>query len=251
MSSEDLLEAILKAAGGLERFNKIDSIEVDLVVSGQLFHLKGHPGPYGHRRVSIVFEPKQLKLSYLNLDGKEDGLWWRWTPNMLWKESADGSVVESRKAPFTREAFKGHELFTLWDDLHLLYFSGYAMMNYLSTPFMFTWPGFTTKEIESHHENGQQWRVLEVTFPEEFDTHGPVQKFYFDDKFRLRRLDYAAEVIGRTRSTPAAHYCFDHREIDGLVFPMLRRVVSIPTGIENGGEISMSSRLELASRISI
>lgn len=34
-----------------------------------------------------------------------------------------------------------------WDDLHLLYFTGYAMWNYLCTPFFFTWPGFAVEEI--------------------------------------------------------------------------------------------------------
>jgi hypothetical protein len=37
----------------------------------------------------------------------------------------------------------------------------------------------------------------------------------------LRRLDYVTDVLGGV----AAHYCYDHVTIDGLVFPTLRRVV--------------------------
>src|SRR5258705_4783 len=41
------------------------------------------------------------------------------------------------------------------------------------------------------------------------------------DDFMLRRLDYVTDVLGGV----AAHYCYDHVTIDGLVFPTLRRVV--------------------------
>ena len=53
MSSQSLVDAVVTASGGLERFNKVESIEIDLVVSGWLFHLKGQPGPNGHKRLSI------------------------------------------------------------------------------------------------------------------------------------------------------------------------------------------------------
>jgi len=33
-----------------------------------------------------------------------------------------------------------------WDDLHLAYFSGYAMWNYLTTPFLFAMEGFEVEE---------------------------------------------------------------------------------------------------------
>ena len=42
-----------------------------------------------------------------------------------------------------------------------------------------------------------------------------------DGDFMLRRLDYVTDVLGGV----AAHYCYDHVTIDGLVFPTLRRVV--------------------------
>ena len=43
----------------------------------------------------------------------------------------------------------------------------------------------------------------------------------FNDDFMLRRLDYLTDVLGGV----AAHYCYDHVTIDGLIFPTLRRVV--------------------------
>jgi len=65
------------------------------------------------------------------------------------------------------------------------------------------------------------WRVLEVTYPDDVPAHTKVQQLYFDHDFMLRRLDYVTDVL----SGVAAHYCYDHVTIDGLIFPTLRRVV--------------------------
>ena len=107
---------------------------------------------------------------------------------------------------------------TPWDQLHRLYFTSYAMWNYLTTPFLLTQPGFECREIEPHQENGETWRCLQVNFPPDIPTHNKEQTFFFNDQGLLQRLDYVA--VG-----PVSHYCFDHTTFGGLVFPTLRRVV--------------------------
>jgi hypothetical protein len=128
-------------------------------------------------------------------------------------------VVEERSEP--RAAFAGHERSTPWDRLHLTYFIGYAIWNYLTAPFLFTRPGFTTRELEEHIENGETWRVVEVTYPDNVPAHTKVQKIYFDHSFMLKRLDYITDVLGGV----ATHYCYDPKTVDGIVIPTLRRVV--------------------------
>jgi len=61
-----------------------------------------------------------------------------------------------------------------------------------------------------------------VTFPTELHTHSRQQVFYFGADGLLRRQDYTAEEFGDRANS--AHYCFDHREFGGLVFPTRRRV---------------------------
>ena len=63
---------------------------------------------------------------------------------------------------------------------------------------------------------------LEVRFPDWLDTHSRRQIFYYDALRLLRRHDYVAEVIGRCAR--AAHFCAEHAEAGGLVFPTRRRV---------------------------
>jgi len=119
-----------------------------------------------------------------------------------------------------RASFADHVRSTQWTELQLAYFVGYAMHNYMTTPFCFTWPGFKTRELDEHRERGELWRVLEVTFPDDFATHSKVHKYYFDDRFMLQRIDYTADVLKGT----AVHYCFDHKEFGGIAVPTLRRI---------------------------
>jgi hypothetical protein len=111
-----------------------------------------------------------------------------------------------------------------WDALDLLYFVGYALWNYVLTPYYFAWPGMTTREIEPW----RGLRRLEVVYPPGFPTHAPTQIFYFDAAARQVRLDYTAEVFGRWAH--GAHLLLDHRVLGGLLVATHRRVHLIGPG---------------------
>lgn len=134
--------------------------------------------------------------------------------------TAIGERVELlRQAPFAsrldpRRSFDGLTAESSWDDpLRLGYFIGYAMWNYLTTPLLFTYPGVTSRELPD--------RRLEVTIPPSIATHTLTQVFYFDEDFRLTRIDYAVAVNG---NSPAAHFTSDYRTFDGLAIPTRREV---------------------------
>jgi hypothetical protein len=211
----ELLDAVIAAHGGLERWRAVRSIDVTFNFSGGLLELKGYPG---HRRPTVSVDVSVPRAVFQRLGGDPDDRW-IFTTDRVWIERRDGSIVEQRSDP--RAAFAGHERSTPWDRLHLTYFIGYAIWNYLTTPFLFVLPGFTAREVEPHVEGGETWRVLEVTYPDCIPAHTKVQKLYFDDRFMLKRLDYITDVLGGV----AAHYCYDPVTIDGVVLPTLRRVV--------------------------
>jgi len=104
---------------------------------------------------------------------------------------------------------------------HLGYFLGYAFWNYLTTPFLFTFPGVEGRGIEPWREAGQTWRRLAMLFPESVVTHNPRQVFYFDTDGLQRRMDYVTEILG---STLVAHYSSRHRSFGGVVLPTRRRI---------------------------
>src|SRR5215217_2146020 len=70
----------------------------------------------------------------------------------VWIQDHDGHIVEECVDP--RASFAGHVLKTRWDRLHMLYFTSYAMSNYLTIPLLFTLPGVDVLEIRTHKEHG-------------------------------------------------------------------------------------------------
>jgi hypothetical protein len=110
-----------------------------------------------------------------------------------------------------------------WDDLDALYFAGYAMWNYLNTPFLLVRDDVEVREGEQWWQEGETWRRLHATFPEGFHTHCREQTFYFDRDGLLRRHDYAPDVISPLAK--AVHMCHEHKKFDGFTFPT-RRVVT-------------------------
>ena len=139
-------------------------------------------------------------------------------PDLVAIDALNGKRLKQRANP--RDAFAGHTPATPWDDLHLAYFSGYAMWNYLNTPFMFALPGFATEEIGPWVEGRETWHRLKINFPESVATHSPEQVFYVDGNGLIARLDYLANVTG---GVPTAHYTSDYRDFDGIKIPTKRR----------------------------
>jgi hypothetical protein len=216
----ELLDLALTAHGGHDRWRRIHSLKARLSLTGALYKAKGFPD--GVPNVTMTVDAHRPSLSVAPY-GPPGGRGF-FTPDRVWIEDGAGKVVQERQHP--RDSFAGHVRETPWDQLHRLYFTSYAMWNYLTTPFLLTEPGFACAEGEPHQENGDTWRTLNVRFPQDVPTHnnfrpGGEQTFYFNQKGLLQRIDYFA--VGQ-----ASHYCFDPTEFDGFVFPTLRRVVSRP-----------------------
>ena len=210
-----LLELALQAHGGLDRWRQLQALDVRSSISGALFELKGFPEGLPGAAVRIdPARPNVTIIPYLIASARG-----RFTPDRAWIEDADGRTVDERSSP--RTSFDGHGLRTPWDQIQRLYFTGYAMWNYLTMPFLLASPGVVSGEVEPHRENGHVWRRLQVRFPPQLPTHCPEQTFYFDQAGRLQRLDYVLEIAGAT----VAHYCYDHAAVSGFVFPTLHRVV--------------------------
>ena len=99
-------------------------------------------------------------------------------------------------------------------------FHGYAIWNYLNTPFLFQLPGFKTEEIEPWDEPSERRRRLKVTFPDAVATHCPEQVFHVGGDGLISRVDYGAVVTGRI---PMAHYMSEYRDFDGVRIATKRR----------------------------
>jgi hypothetical protein len=208
-----LLELAIEAHGGLANWHKVRTVDLDFTIGGVLWQAKGLPEGL---RATAPVEPSQMQVRIVPFDGEATVGYF--TPRRVWVEDVNGFVVKERRD--ARASFTGHTLMTPWDELHELYFVGYALLNYLSSPFMLTYPGFECEEIEPHSENGETWRRLRVRFPADYPTHSREQTFYLNGQGLLKRMNYTVDII----QSSAAHYCLDHHHVGGIVVPTYRRV---------------------------
>ena len=220
-----LLDEVLEAHGGLERWRAARAIRARVRSGGLLLRTRTPGNRFADYQLTVeVHEPRAVMDPFPTTGQR--GIFEGGRARI---ETEDGDLVGSRDDPrpefFGRAGLRRN---LRWDALDSTYFAGYAMWNYLTTPLLLTREGVEVSEGDAWDEEGESWRRLEVGFPEGLDTHSSRQTFYFDAQGRLRRHDYVAEVVGRWAR--AAHYCADHAQAGGLVFPTRRWVRPIRPG---------------------
>ena len=210
----ELLSTAIKAHGGMDRWSTITSVEITASITGAIWHVKGKPDVLKNvlmtadtrsERLTTVF-PGQGKRSVFE-------------PDRIVIEGPDGTQAEARDDP--EASFAGQELDTPWDDIHVAYFSGEALWTYLNTPFLYARDDFATEEIASVEVDGETWRRLKVTFPDTVKSHTREQIFCFGTDGLLRRHDYTVDILG---GGTGLNYAANYQDIDGIIFPMTRRV---------------------------
>src|SRR4051794_22120071 len=222
MPSPALLEEVIGAHGG-DAYDRAAAIEVDLSCSGWAFVLKRQRGALERFTGTVTTGEPRVVLSPYPADGRRGIL----EGGNVRIEDDAGNVIAARENP--RACFRGRRNLW-WDDLDLLYFGAYALWGYINAPFVFRRPGFEVEETEPWEESsGESWRGLRVRYPGDVPAHSAEQLYYFGDDGLLRRNDYTAEVFGAWAK--ATHYCWDPRELSGVVVPTRRAAMPrLPNG---------------------
>jgi len=208
----DAVDGFFDAHGTLSRFRSLSTVELTVSVHGFLFTAK-RITPLHHARMTVDLREPLVALHEFPQPGHSAVLS---GADRVEIRDAAGTVLWSRDDP--RAQFSHFRRSLYWDALDFAYFSGYAMWNYLSLPFLLRRPGVTVETVE----NSAGITVVEARFPAGFPTHSTVQRFHFDASGLLRRHDYTADVVGKWAK--AAHLCTDYREFGGLWMPTRRRV---------------------------
>lgn len=209
-----LRESVLDAHGGLARWRRFSQIQATIVSGGKLFQLKGQAQDATPRRMTAALQRGWASLHPFGAADQQTDF----TAHRIAIEKLDGRMVSERMDP--RESFAGHQLGTPWDPLQRAYFNGYALWTYLNSPFLIALPGVSTTEVEVDDERSGRLRGLQVRFPAELATHGPVQEFYFGNDCLLCRHDYRVEIAG---GFAAIQYISGMVEVDGIMLPTTRR----------------------------
>jgi hypothetical protein len=211
----DLLETVLEAQGGLERWNQLNNVSARLIQGGVLWAVKGQAGVLDDVVVTASLHEERVSHRPFGAADRHSAF----TPERVAIETDDETVLEALDQP--RASFAGHTTETPWNTLQLAYFVGTAMWTYLTQPFTFALPGFQTSELEPWDEAGEQWRRLRVSWPSYLATHSTEQTLYLDDDGLLTRHDYDVEIMGGNQ---AAHYVSDYDEVAGIRLPTKHRI---------------------------
>ncbi len=211
----DLLHDGMDAHGGLKRWNEITSVQAQASITGGVWYLKGRPDVLKDIVITAETHHERLTMDFPGQDRRTI-----FTPQRIVVETAAGDLIEARDDPIAHFADQTAE--TPWDDIDVAYFSGEALWTYLTTPFLLACPGFVAEEdSEPWREDGEEWRRLEVTFPDTIASHTRKQRFYFGPDALLRRHDYTVDILG---GTAGANYACDYRAVDGIVVPTRRTI---------------------------
>jgi hypothetical protein len=210
----NLLNAVLDAHGGLDRWRQFSRVQATIVTGGGPWAVKGQPQDPLPRRMTVASDREWASLRPFGADDQKTAF----SPERVAIEKLDGRVVSERSNP--RRSFDGHEFATPWDPLQRAYFNGYALWTYLTTPFLLALEGVSVQEIAPVQDTGETWVGFQAHFPPEIESHSTVQEFYFDEDHLLRRHDYRVDVAG---AFPAVQYVSGIVEAEGIKFPSKRR----------------------------
>lgn len=210
----ELLNLAIKAHGGLDRWNKVKAIKVAASITGAIWYVKGRPDVL--KNVVLTAETRNERVT-VDFPGQDKRTVFE--PSRVVIERVNGTLIEARDDP--EKSFEGQQRETPWDDIHVTYFAGEALWTYLNTPFLYTHDGFTTEEIQSIQVEGETWRRLNVTFPDNVKSHTREQISGFGPDGLLRRHDYTVDILG---GAAGLNYASDYRDVDGIMVPTKRRV---------------------------
>ncbi|MCK1446699.1 MULTISPECIES: hypothetical protein [unclassified Bradyrhizobium] len=211
----DLLAFAIEAHGGLDRWNEFTKLRAEVSLSGAIWDFKQQTGALIDKVFEIKTHEEHLSITPFPAPGQRS----LFVPHRLVFETLDGKIVEARDNP--KSAFDGQIFADPWEKLHVAYFSSEALWTYLTSPFLYTYPGFESEEIEPWHENGEEWRRLRVTFPDHIESHTKTQITHFGSDGLMRRHDYTVDILG---GNSGANYTTNYRDFQGIMMPTTRRI---------------------------
>jgi hypothetical protein len=210
-----LLDDAIDASGGMARWNGLSRFTLHLSVAGTLFSSTGHASEF--KDVTAEGSTRTQSVRFTGINGGEHS--GSFQPDAITIESLEGEILRTWRNPSLAFTETGSP--TLADELHLVFFCGVAIWNYLTNPFLLAHPDVVVEELPPWQENNESWRRLRAQFPPSLITLAPEQIFYFDENALQRRTDH--DLFGMK----VAHYSWAHDSFGGIVVPTLRRAQTL------------------------
>ena len=210
-----LLDDVIEATGGIERWNGLKRFTLQLSIDGELFSKVGPGSSFKDTVAEGSTQSQSVRFSGFADPGK----FGVYEPDYVTIESPEGNVLHGWRNP--NQTFRDLTQGAPRDELYLVFFCGFSVWNYMTTPFLLAHPDVKVEELPTWQENDQPWRRLRAVFPPNIVTHSREQTFYFDEAGLQRRTDH--DLLG----TNVAHYSWAHQDFCGIVVPTLRRSLTL------------------------
>lgn len=211
-----LIDRVIERYGGMDLWSTVENITMHARSGGVALPLRFKFGAFKDYQAKISVHEPHVRIT----PHPRVGMQGIFSGDTVRIETENGEPVQERHK--ARSAFGNLRHKIWWDHLDAVHFAGYALWNYLTTPFLLCRPEIQLQELPAWQESNESWQRLQATFPPDLLTHSREQTFYFDADGLLKRHDYTALVFGNFAK--AAHYSWDHKEVNGIPFPTRRRV---------------------------
>ena len=213
--NNNLLDLAIAAHGGMDTWNKYQTLSTRLSIGGETWKIKKQDGIINNAQYQVSLHYQWASF----LEFKTPAFKTIFEQGRVAIETQQREIVEELTNP--RSSFANHTIETPWNEMQLIYFASYAMWTYFTAPFNLTLPGCIVKEVKPWIERQETWRRLEVIFPGFIETHSTRQVFYYSEEGLLKRHDYWPDVLG---GVPAVQYAWDYKTFDGIRMPTRRKV---------------------------
>ncbi|WP_370166178.1 hypothetical protein [Bradyrhizobium diazoefficiens] len=141
-----LLHDVIDASGGLDRWSSLNRFTLHLSVGGMLFSSAGHAREF--KDVTAEGSTRTQSVRFTGITGGEHS--GSFQPDAITIESLDGEVLRTWRNPSL--AFPEASAPALADELHLVFFCGVAIWNYLTIPFLLAHPDVVLEELSPWSE---------------------------------------------------------------------------------------------------
>lgn len=238
MSADELLGLIAAHAGGAERWDALQALELRVRVGGLAFRMFGQARPVSDFD-AVVFVHEQ-RVDFVSRAEPE----WRGTfdAGTVRMTGADGIVGEQRAGAVTVRRAPWPK--PRWDAIDALAFSGFALWHYTAFPAIVRRADVGVEAVGERRVDGEPLQGLRLTCPPSVPAHSPEQMLWFAPDGTMRRLDYQARMIAPWAH--AANRCLADTTAFGVTIPCTRRVTpQLPGRRHAPGPLLVAIDLEL------
>ena len=210
-----LLDDVIEATGGIERWNGLKRFTLQLSIDGELFSKVGPAS----RFKDIVAEGSTQSQSVRFSGFADPGKFGVYEPDYVTIESPEGNDTArlAQPQPDVSGSSPGNASGRIVSRFLLRLFR----LELYDDAVSLTHPDVKVEELPTWQERDQPWRRLRAVFPPNIVTHSREQTFYFDEAGLQRRTDH--DLLG----THVAHYSWAHQDFCGIVVPTLRRSLTL------------------------